>query len=186
LFYTANSTNLLNYYQVWNPAGGNYDYYITTGGGTITKDIQVGQGFFVTTNSSAPAVFDNTMRVHSIAPFFKDAYASQLRINLTGNGYTDGAFIFFKPEGTWSFDEMHDLGKWSSMQAEAAELWTRDADNNLLSMNALPSLENKTVSVPLDFKCGAEDTYTFTAENISSFETGTEIYLEDLAVRGPS
>jgi hypothetical protein len=125
------------------------------------------------------------MRLHSTAPFFKDAYASQLRINLNGNGFTDAAFVYFKPEGTWSYDEMHDLGKWMSMHAEASELWTRDADNNQLSMNALPSLDNNTVSVPLDFKCGAEDTYTFTAENISSFEAGTEIYLEDKAVEGP-
>jgi len=33
----------------------------------------------------------------------------------------------------------------------------------------------------MNFKCGADDTYTITASQIESFEYGTEIYLEDLA-----
>lgn len=179
LFYAANA-NILNNCQIWDPSAGAYKYYITTGGGNMPKDVQVGQGFFVQTQSASPAQFNNTMRVHSTAPFLKDAYATQLRLNLTGNGYEDATFIHFKSEGTWSFDVMHDLGKWTSMLAEAAEIWTRDSDESMLCMNALPSLESKTVSVPLDFKCGAADSYTITAENISSFEAGTEIYLEDL------
>jgi hypothetical protein len=40
------------------------------------------------------------------------------------------------------------------------------------------------VNVPYNFKCGAEGTYTIEAVNISSFESGTEIWLEDLQIGG--
>ena len=182
LFYTANSANITNKYQVYNPATGAYLFFITTGGGTLTKNIQVGQGFFVETLNTSPAAasFTNSMRLHSTAGFLKDDYPYQLRLDLAGNGFSDATFIFFKPEGTWGYDQLHDVYKWWSMTPEAAEIWTVDHEQSLLSMNSIPPLESGMVSIPMNFKCGAEADYTISAENIQSFDNGTEIYLEDL------
>jgi hypothetical protein len=184
LFYAVNAAGISNKYQVYNPATGTYQFFITTGGGTLTKDIQVGQGFFVETLNTNPATFNNTMRVHSTAGFLKDSYANQLRLNLNGNGYEDATFIYFKDEGTWGYDEMHDVYKWWSMQSDASEIWTVANDNAMLSMNSLPTLGNGMVSVQMNFKCGAAGTYSISAENIGSFEAGTEIYLEDIVAGG--
>jgi hypothetical protein len=184
LFYTANSANISNKYQVYNPATGTYLFFITTGGGTLTKNIQAGQGFFVETLNSVPATFANSMRLHSTAALLKDEYPYQLRLNLTGNGFTDATFIQFNEEGTWDYDEMYDVYKWYSMVPEASEFWSIGNNNTLLSMNTLPVLGEGMVNVQVDFKCGADGVYQISAENIGSFASGTEIFLEDLQAEG--
>jgi hypothetical protein len=180
VFYTANSANITNKYYLYDPATGTYLFHITTGGGTLTKNIQVGQGFFVETLSTTPVTFNNTMRLHSTAAFYKDDYAHQLRLNLAGNGYSDATFIYFQPEGNWGYDVLQDAYKWMSLLPEASEIWTVANDQSLLCMNSLPELGSNMVSVPLNFKCSAEGSHTITAENIGSFDAGTDIFLEDL------
>jgi hypothetical protein len=180
LLYNANNTAITNKYQIYDPSFGNYKSYITTGGGDLTKDIQVGQAFFVETLNTSSVLFNNTMRLHSTAPFLKDEYAHQLRLNLAGNGFENSSFIYFKPEGNWGYDQLHDIYKWFSILPEASEIWTVANDQSLLSFNSLPSLGSEMVSVPMGFKCSTEGIHTITAENINSFDGGTEIYLEDL------
>jgi hypothetical protein len=184
VFYTTNSANITNKYYLYDPATGTYLFYITTGGGTLTKNIQVGQGFFVETLNTTPVTFTNSMRLHSTAAFYKDDYAYQLRLNLSGNGFSDATFIYFKPEGNWGYDLLQDAYKWWSILPEASEIWTVANDQSLLCMNSLPELGNGMVSVPMSFKCGAAGNYTISAENIGSFDIGTDIFLEDLAIGG--
>jgi hypothetical protein len=187
-FYTTNSSKITNKYYLWNPTGGagtgNYVWYIISGGGTLPQYIQVGQGFFVETTSNTSANYNNTMRVHSTVPFLKDDYAYQLRLNLEGNGFSDAAFIYFKEEGTWGYDELHDVNKWWSMLPEATELWAVGDDGSMLSMNSIPPLGSNMVSVPMGFKCGADASYKITAENVGSFDAGTQIFLEDKVTGG--
>jgi hypothetical protein len=177
------NTNITNKYYVYDPVAGTYKWFIVTGGGSagVTKNIQIGQGFFVETLSSAPVTFTNAMRLHSTATFFKDEFAYQLRLHVAGNGFADETHIFFKPEGNWGYDQMHDVYKWFSLLPEATEVWTVANDQSVLSLNSIPPLDNNMVSVPMGFKCSVEGTYTITAENIGSFDAGTTIYLEDLA-----
>ena len=186
VFHAANSTAINNLYRVYDPATGSYLFYQIGGGGTLTKDIQVGQGFFVETLSTSPATFNNSMRVHSTAAFLKDSYANQLRLDAEGeNGFKDATFIYLS-EGTFNYDESLDVTKWWSIVGdEATDLWTVSHDQVFLSMNTLPALGPEMVTVPMSFSCGEEGTYAITATQIESFEGGTEIWLEDLVTGAP-
>jgi len=87
-FKTANAA-INNKYYIFNAQTNNYDFYIMTGSGTLPRYIQVGQGFFVETLNASPITFNNSMRDHSTAPFLKDMYATQLRLDMEGNGFKD-------------------------------------------------------------------------------------------------
>jgi hypothetical protein len=180
LFRAANAAFISNKYQVFNPATGTYVFYQIGGGGTLTTNIPVGQGFFVETTGVGPVTFANNQRVHSTAFIMKDVYPYQLRLDLAGNGYADATFVNFRENGTYEYDATNDTYKWMSILPEASEFWTVANDQSFLCMNTLPALGDGMVSVPLNFECNAEGIHTITADNISSFDVGTEIYLEDL------
>jgi hypothetical protein len=179
-FQATNSTVVGNTYYIWDPLLGSYSTYTIGSGGLLTKDVQVGQGIFIQTLSSAPVNFANSMRLHSTAAFVKDMYANQLRLDASGNGFGDAAFVYFKEGASAEYDIVNDAVKWASMFEDATQISTVSADMVDLTMNSIPPLGNSTVSVPLNFKCGAEGTYTITASQIESFENGTDIYLEDI------
>lgn len=181
--YSTNAGVITNKRYEWIHSAGDYGVWTVGSGGTngVTKDIQVGQGFFVESASGAPVNFTYPARVHSDGNFHKDSYANRLVVRTEGNNFSDESIIHFYEGAEFGYNELQDAYKWSSMYAEATEIWTVANDQSLLSVNALPSLGNGMVSVPVSFKCGVEGTYTISALEAASFESGTEIYLEDLA-----
>jgi hypothetical protein len=185
-FHAANSSTINNVYRLFNAQNGNYLFYSISGGGTLSANIQVGQGFFVETLQASTVTFNNSMRVHSNAPFYKDGFANQLRLDAEGtNGFKDATFVYFNDAGTPNFDQSWDVYKWWSMNTEATELWTVSNDQAVLSMNTLPTLGGEMVSVPLSFKCGEAGEYTITASQLESFDQGTEVWLEDIQTGEP-
>jgi len=181
----ANASAITNKYYVYNPVIGTYETYQIGSGGAAGQYINVGQGFFVETLNTGTVTFDNVYRVHNNTGIFKDIYPYQLRLDLAGNGFGDATFINFTESGNAGYDVTNDTYKWMSMLPEASEFWTVANDGSQLTMNSLPPLGSNMVSVPLSFECNTEGIHTITADNISSFEQGTDIYLEDIATGEP-
>jgi hypothetical protein len=186
LFQADNNTVVNTTFWIWNPANGsgNYETYTIGSGGLNSGEIQVGQSFFVGTNTSAPVQFQNDQRIHSTQPFVKDYYANQLRISMNGFDYGDAAFIHFKENATPGHDYTMDADKWFSIFDEATQVWTISSDMSALTMNAMPMLAEEPVSIPMNVKGGFEGEYTLTASQIESFPAGTQIFLEDLKTGG--
>jgi hypothetical protein len=186
LFQVPNAGAITNKYYVYDAAGaGTWKSYQIGTGGDLSDKIPVGQGFFVETLNTGTISFANTHRVHSNPGILKDIYPYQLRLDLAGNGFKDATFINFTEMGSEGYDVYNDTYKWMSLLPEASEFWTVANDQSFLTMNSLPSLGSNMVSVPLHFECNTEGIHSITAENISSFDPGTEIYLEDLATGEP-
>jgi hypothetical protein len=191
--YTA-SSDLNPTVYVWSHGSSNYaQYNAQTDVGTgMTKDIQIGQGFWAqydqdpytgsgSVNITLQASAD---RNHSTAAFLKDAAVDQLTLTASGNNSADVIAIAFRENATFTYDRFMDVDKWESFIEEATEIWTVSNDQKYLTHNILPPLGNSNVSVPMSFECHAAGEYTITASDIESFQGNVEIYLEDLTTGG--
>jgi hypothetical protein len=104
-------------------------------------------------------------------------------LKVAGNGFSDELIVHFKENALNTFG-IADAEKWASMYETATEAWTVSTDNFNLTVNSLEPLASELVTVPMSFKCGAENNYTISASDLQTFEPGTEIYLEDLKLGG--
>ncbi len=178
---------------VLNNGIANYaSYNASTNVGTgMTKDVQVGQGFwlqYVQNPYTAPGNINITLqtsdRVHSTAAFLKSSIFDQLTLTASGNNSADILAIAFREYGSYTYDVFADVDKWESYWEDATEIWTVSQDNKFLTHNILPTLSNAQVSVPMSFECHTIGEYTITASDIESFLGNVEIYLEDLVEGG--
>ncbi|MDP2722911.1 MAG: hypothetical protein Q8O72_09145 [Bacteroidales bacterium] len=181
-----NSGVVNNAYWIWDPAANNYVERAAGVGGT--QHIQVGQGFFVETNSAGTFNFSNARRTHSTVAF-RETMTNILSIAAEGGmiGYRDDAIIRFDEQATSGYDVNMEAVFWESQNSDATSLRSVAEGNLELAINALP-LESLTggemLSVPLNFDCGYTTEYSLTFTDIESFDIGTEIWLEDKLTGG--
>ncbi|MCF6341790.1 MAG: T9SS type A sorting domain-containing protein, partial [Bacteroidales bacterium] len=182
LFYanTGNSSVINNKNWVWDAVGGNY--LARSGGSGGDQFMQVGQAFFVETTAAGTLAFDNTNRVHSTTPF-REVMTNILSLDISGGdyGYYDQLVIRFEEGATTGYDSEIEAIKWNSMYENATQIRSIAEDGTELSINVMPelNLQGDMVSVPVNFQCGYDGEYTFTASDLESFEYGTEIWIED-------
>jgi hypothetical protein len=143
---------------------------VGTNGGT--QFIAPGQGFFVNVASvgNGTLKMDNNVRVHNATSFFKNSVSNLVRLQVSGNGYTDEAVVRFTPEATAAFDGDYDAYKLFGDAPEAAQIYTVGGEN--LAINSMP----ETNEVPVGVKVGAEGVYTIAATEINDI---TAVSLED-------
>jgi hypothetical protein len=155
-------------------AGAGWKTYIagvSTNGGS--RYIPATQGFFVKASADGTLGMNNSVRVHSTVSFFKNTEESVpnlVRLEVSGNGYTDEAVVRFLPEATAGFDGSYDADKLYGDVSEAAQVYTLGTIP--LSINALPETE----MVPVGIHAGASGTYTIAATEINDLKFVT---LED-------
>lgn len=131
------------------------------------------QGFFVEATGAGSLAMTNTARTHSTNQFFKsgdNTIANLVRLQVSGNGYTDESVVVLIPGSTPDFDGLYDARKLFGYVAEAAQIYTLGTSE--LSINSLP--EAKTV--PVGIHAGANGNYTIEATEINDF---SELTLED-------
>ncbi|MFA5417758.1 MAG: T9SS type A sorting domain-containing protein [Bacteroidales bacterium] len=183
---TDNSGVANDAYWIWDPAANNY--VERAGGVGGTQYIQVGQGFFVETNSTGTFNFSNARRAHSTVAF-RETMTNMLSVTSEGGkpGYRDDAIIRFDEQATSGYDVNMEAVFWESQNSDATSLRSVAESNLELAINALP-LESLTggemLSVPLNFDCGYTTEYSLTFTDIETFEAGTEIWLEDKQIGG--
>jgi|GEM_PF-702058 len=131
------------------------------------------QGFFVEATGAGSLAMTNTARTHTTNQFFKsgdNTIANLVRLQVSGNGYTDEAVVVLFPGSTTDFDGALDARKLFGYVPEAAQIYTLGTSE--LSINTLP--EAKTV--PVGLQTGADGNYTIEATEINDF---SELTLED-------
>ena len=131
------------------------------------------QGFFVQVAdgfSSGTLSMDNDVRVHKNAPFFKSSINNLVRLQVSGNGYTDETVVRFLPDATSEFDAAFDAIKFFGDVVEAAQLYS--PGSMPLSINTLP----ETDVVPAGLRANKEGVYTIAATEVNDLPS---ISLED-------
>jgi len=169
-------TNVANatYIHVSSSTWAQYVNGAGTNGGS--QYIAPGQGFFVYVkddgSTSGTLAVDNTVRVNNSTPFYKNTANNLVRLQVSGNEYTDEAVVRFLPEATAEFDYEFDALKLYGDVAEAAQIYTNDGSQPL-AINTLP----ETSSVPVGIHVGTSGTYTITATELTDLPVAA---LEDI------
>lgn len=166
---------------IWNSAGGNYGSYNRTSGGinNATKDIPVGQGFFVKVASAGTLTIDKAARVHSNQAYLKNSVTEQnkLRLKVDANTYFDEILMSFNNDATTEYDSEFDAKKMIG-QEEAPQLSSIATDGTQLSINSLPYADGD-VLIPLKFSLTHAAEVTFNATGVESFNPNATLYFED-------
>jgi hypothetical protein len=183
-FYADNNSDITGEFEIYDAtATGNFFQYVH---GTSDPDdafIQVGQAFFVHTRSGTSSVtFSNSHRSHSNVAY-RSEIPNRLKLNVEGGtlGFKDQLYIRFDPEATGGYDFGLEALKWRSISDGATMIYSIAEDDSAMAINVLPLVDLNTTmtTVPVNFECGEEATYTFTFKGVSSFESDAEIWLED-------
>jgi hypothetical protein len=142
-----------------------------TNGGS--QYIAPGQGFFVQASAAGTLAVTDAAKLHSATAFFKNSAEvvnNLVRLQVSGNGYTDEALLHFMPEATAEFDGQYDAAKLYGDVAEAAQIYT--LGSTPMAINVLPEAS----TVALGVKAGASGIYTIAATEINDLAIVT---LED-------
>jgi len=164
---------------IWDATAGQYGSCLSNGISnlpSVTKDIAMGQGFWVLANTAGTFGINNTARVHSTQNFLKSSTTEEmLRLAVSGNAnsYHDGIVVRFG-----STSDQSGAPKMFSLEASAPSLYSTKLNKNW-SINSLTTIAQHPV-VPVSFKAGANGNYTITASELNSFVTTTYVYLKDL------
>lgn len=137
------------------------------------------QGFFVHVSSkgTGSVTIPQSARVHSSQPYYKNNKGLEaLFIDITGNGLTDRAAVYFNDNATAGYDSRYDALKLEGDES-APQLYTL-AGSEQLSINALPKAEKSEITLGL--KAGEEATYTLSFTGMESIDATTALYLDDL------
>ena len=114
--WTKTNVDNATYRHVNNATWASYVGGVGANGGS--QYIAPNQGFFVGVTSgftSGTLSMNNEARTHSTAPFFKDEIANIVRLEITGNGYTDETVIRFLDVATSEFNGEWDAENYSEL-----------------------------------------------------------------------
>lgn len=186
LFRTTNGSALATTgYKAFVSSGGYVGNYGTWDGSTgtlgVTDRIASSQAFFATGLGNTTVTAANTNRLISpadvIASFFGYNYvADLLRLDFSGNGYTDQMAVYFSDSRSDAFD--NDATKLNSPVEGVPSIYTL-AGNEHLSINAMGALNMEKV-VPVGVNIKTAGTYTFGNVDMSTFAPSVIAYLEDV------
>jgi hypothetical protein len=166
---------------IWNPGSGNYAAYGSQAGTNgATKDIPVGQSFFVqASNAGAALAMNNNVRIHSSQPFFKDTKEVEnlLRIKARANNYSDEIIVRFMEGSTNNFDGQYDAAKMFGLE-DAPQLYSMADDDIKLSINSLP-FQEEAIEIPIGFQTEFSGDVVFEFTSVDSFDPEVSLYLHD-------
>jgi hypothetical protein len=163
--------------------GGWASYVAGVGVNGGSRYIASGQGFFVNVadgSSTGALGMDNDVRVHNATAFYKNLISNLIRLEVSGNGYTDEAVVRILPEATSEFDREYDAHKLFGDISEAAQLYTLGPIP--LAVNAFPETGNVTVGLRTStsgiYKIAATEVNDLTAVSLEDTKTGvfTDLY----------
>jgi len=132
------------------------------------------QGFFVGVSSgftTGTLSMSNGVRTHSTSDFYKDEVSDLVRLQVSGNGYTDETVIRFLDDAMTGFDSQWDAHKLFGIVPESPAIYS--VENGMMSINTLPSEATTHIGV----KAGVPGEFTISATETSEF---TQLNLEDL------
>jgi hypothetical protein len=170
--WTKTNVDNATYRHVDDATWASYVGGVGSNGGT--RYIASCQGFFVTVKAgqtTGTLKMDNNVRTHITTDFFKDEVDNIIRLEVSGNGYTDEMVFRFLDEATPGFDSDWDAHKLFGSVPEAPAIYS--SENGMMAINSLPA----TNTLPFGVKAGTPGVFTITATETSDF---SEIILEDM------
>jgi hypothetical protein len=138
------------------------------------KYIAPGQGFLVQATGNGTLTFTNAAKAHNATEFYKNSNETLnnlVRLQVTGNGYSDEAVVRFLSDATAEFDGKYDAHKLYGTVNEAPQIYT--IGSTPLAINALP----ETSSVPVGVHVGVTGSFTIAATEMKDLKYVT---LEDI------
>ncbi len=186
------NTNISNtiYYDIpTSQYEGTFAYYVAGTGVSInggTKDIAIGQGFFV--QATAPIgtlVMKNEDRPtdYQNARFFKTKNEKNLKegiikLAISKDGKTDETAIYFIEGATQNFDSKYDAVKIHKANSSFSTIYSYNNKNENFAINGLNFFdENQTVSLAINVVETGK--HTIGVQEIKYFHSLNEVYLYD-------
>lgn len=174
-------TNVNSSIYVWNPNTSSVETYVLNGGqGTNggSRYIPATQGFFVVCTQNTTLTMNNNVRVTNDDRTLRENFNSnELRIKISGFGYSDETLIRFNPEASNRYDGLYDASKFYSYNREIAQIYTLDKQNIEYAIQSIPNITDNEV-VPLNLYIGTEGFYELTFDK-SHLSENCNIILED-------
>ncbi len=158
--------------------------YVPGVGGTndATRDIALGQGFFVQANAAGSLQFNNTMRptTYQNPLFYRQQYYRQglLKLRLQYDVFKDECILYFQDNATLAFDGQLDAYKMRNSKA-APNLSVNSLDGLALAIAAMPTFSQE-YRQPLDIALAQNGRMAFSMPELELFDEGTDILLNDL------
>jgi hypothetical protein len=138
-----------------------------------TNYVAPGQGFFVNVaegQSLGTLAMNDDVRVHNNTSFFKANNENLVRLEVSGNGFTDETIIRISEQASTGFDSNFDAYKLFGDSDNAAQIYSAIGDR--LAINTIPEANN----VPLGIKVNSDGVFTIAATEVLDFTT---VLLED-------
>ncbi|MCW3102635.1 MAG: hypothetical protein JWO09_1075 [Bacteroidetes bacterium] len=175
-------TNINDAIYMYSPTLDQYTSYV--GGIGInggSNYIASSQAFLVQSYAAGPVLkLTETAKDATDGLFIRASSASSddlLRLNLSGNGYTDETVIHFNGGASNNFDLSYDAMKFFSFNPDVPGIATV-LDTVNLSVNTYPLLSN--LSIPVNVRVGVSGTYTIHLDSLSRLPAGACIVMQDL------
>lgn len=177
-------TNINDAVYMYSPTLDQYTSYVggigTNGGSNL---IASSQAFLVQTSGAGPVLkLTESAKDASDGLFIR---ASQqvsnddlIKLDLSGNGYTDETIIHFNGAASDNFDVSYDAMKFFSFNANVPGIASL-LDTTLLSVNTYPLLTGDKI-IPIKVKVGISGNYTIALDAQSRLPEGSCIVLKDL------
>lgn len=158
----------------WHPTLGGYN-------GMTNGIIPSSQGFWVrATSAAATLTIPLSARVHNAQAFYKDTQLSMypiIRLNASGNGFTDETVITFLADATDDFDGYYDLEKFFNIE-ESPQLYSMAGNRNYGFNVMAPEYKDKVVQ--LGFENTLQGNYKLYIAVLENLDPGINVYLEDI------
>jgi hypothetical protein len=171
---------------IWYRTNGHfatYNWTSGTGQNTGQQIIPAMQAFWVRVasgNTTGTYNIDNQSRLHSSQAFYKKTDDPNIfRIEVSNNSLTDEAVVTFN-QGAQPGYENFDSEKMLTTDDNVPQIFTLTSDNMQMAINGEPELgvgEEKII--PLGFITNIAGTFTLNASNLTTFQPGVDVYLED-------
>jgi hypothetical protein len=162
-------------FYFWNTENEAYESYTQNIGGTYSRYVEPGKGFFVHVTNNTELMFEPRLYWWPDTTKKKSTMSDDQKILILktlGNQHSDQLWFNFRNDATEGFDRLLDAYKLFSTSEDVPEIYTTFGGINF-SLNSLPFAD----SVPVCFKSGKSGSYSI---NLSKNNTGKKyIILED-------
>ncbi len=167
-------------------------YLYDTGSGsytTITTSgvIAAGQGFFVHAGNNGSLAFTNAARTASTQSFRKNITVEHQSIKLIAKNdyYTTEAIVMFDDNATSEFDGEYDAFKLMSTNDTISDIYSVISSGTILSINtlntnALTTLSEQELIIPIGLTPGNSGIITLSAFSIENISESIYVYLFDI------
>ncbi len=177
-------TNVADAVYMYNPTLDQYTSYVggigTNGGSNL---IASSQAFLVQTTGASPVLqLTEAAKNATDGIFIRSSSSSTddiLKLNLSGNSFTDETIIRFNSNATNSVDIDYDALKFYSYGTAVPSIGSMLIDTTNYSINSIPLLTADLV-IPIKVKVGLSGTYTINLDSISRIPEGSCLILIDL------